>query len=141
MVPSKLASLKTTGSFVGASWGGVLIGVAGYLIGLYNAHFSMVEKGLYLTILLYGLFSVISVQKTVRDRAEGIRTTNIYYGVAWGSVIASLTILTVFLWNADMLLVEKGYYGITMTFAMFGVIAVQKKRTRLGDLLRADAGT
>lgn len=40
------------------------------------------EKGYYLTILLYGLFSAISVQKVVRDKMEGIPVTDIYMALA-----------------------------------------------------------
>ena len=34
---------------------------------LWNASMQLNEKGYYLTILLYGLFSVVSLQKSVRD--------------------------------------------------------------------------
>lgn len=84
------------------------------------------EKGYYFTILLFGLFAVISIQKTIRDRAEDIPVTNIYYGVAWFSVIASLSLLVIGLWNADMLLSEKGFYGLAMLMSLFGAITVQK---------------
>ena len=30
------------------------------------------EKGYYFTLLMYGLFSAVSVQKSVRDRLDGI---------------------------------------------------------------------
>ena len=84
------------------------------------------EKGYYFTILLFGAFAVISIQKTIRDRAEGIPVTNIYYGVAWFSVVASLSLLVIGLWNAEMLLSEKGFYGLAMVMSLFGAITVQK---------------
>lgn len=40
------------------------------------------EKGYYFTLLMYGLFSAISLQKSVRDCLEGIHVTNIYYGLS-----------------------------------------------------------
>jgi len=40
------------------------------------------EKGYYFTVLMYGLFSAVSVQKSVRDRMEGIPVTNLYYGIS-----------------------------------------------------------
>jgi uncharacterized membrane protein YiaA len=127
MAESKLVPQKPTGAFIGASWVALLIGVSSYLIGLRNAtSMELNEKGYYFTILLFGLFAVISIQKTIRDRAEDIPVTNIYYGVAWFSVIASLSLLVIGLWNADMLLSEKGFYGLAMLMSLFGAITVQK---------------
>lgn len=126
MVEPKLVPQKPTGAFIGASWFALLIGMFSYLIGLWNANMELNEKGYYFTILLFGLFAVISIQKTIRDRTEGIPVTNIYYGVAWFSVIASLSLLVIGLWNAEMLLSEKGFYGLAMIMSLFGAISVQK---------------
>lgn len=117
---------KPTPAFVGASWFVLLVGVISYLIGLWNANMELNEKGYYLVILLFGLFSVISLQKTIRDRDEGIAVTNIYYGVTWSCVIASISFLVIGLWNAQMLLSEKGFYGLAMVLSLFAVITVQK---------------
>jgi uncharacterized membrane protein YiaA len=127
MAESKLVPQRPTGAFIGASWVALLVGVSSYLVGLWNAtNMELNEKGYYFTILLFGLFAVISIQKTIRDRAENIPVTNIYYGVAWFSVIASLSLLIIGLWNADMLLSEKGFYGLAMLMSLFGAITVQK---------------
>lgn len=117
---------KPTPAFVGASWFVLLVGVISYLIGLWNANMELNEKGYYLVVLLFGLFSVISLQKTIRDRDEGIAVTNIYYGVTWSCVIASISFLVIGLWNAQMLLSEKGFYGLAMVLSLFAVITVQK---------------
>lgn len=126
MSEPKLVPQKPTGAFIGASWFALLIGVSSYIIGLWNATMELNEKGYYFTILLFGLFAVISLQKTIRDRAEEIPVTNIYYGVAWFSVIASISLLIIGLWNAEMLLSEKGFYGLAMLMSLFGAITVQK---------------
>lgn len=84
------------------------------------------EKGYYFTILLFGLFSVISVQKSVRDRLEGIAVTDLYYGISWFSTIAAIVLLVIGLWNADMFLSEKGFFGMAFTLSLFASIAVQK---------------
>lgn len=117
---------RPTAAFVGASWGALLIGSAAYLIGLWNASMQLNEKGYYLTLLLYGLFAAISLQKTVRDRAEGIRVTNLYAGLCWISLIVSVLLLTIGLWNATLERSEKGFYGMSFALALFAVIAVQK---------------
>jgi uncharacterized membrane protein YiaA len=129
---------KPTAAFIGASWAAVLLGIGAYLVGLWNAAILLSEKGYYLTLLLYGLFSVISLQKSVRDRQEGIPITDIYYGLSWFSTIAAIVLLAVGLWNADLALSEKGFYGMAYALSLFAVITVQKN-TR--DLAAADQAT
>lgn len=126
MAEKKLEPQKPTPAFIGASWLALVIGMGTYLVGLWNANMMLNEKGYYLALLLYGIFAVISVQKSVRDKAEGIPVTNMYYGIAWTSVLIVLLLLIVGLWNADLLLSEKGFYGVSMVMAMFAAIAVQK---------------
>ncbi|RZK51520.1 MAG: hypothetical protein EOO59_14935, partial [Hymenobacter sp.] len=59
-------------AFIIASWVALLAGMAAYNIGLWNAQMVLNEKGYYFTVLMYGLFSAVSVQKSVRDRQDGI---------------------------------------------------------------------
>jgi uncharacterized membrane protein YiaA len=84
------------------------------------------EKGYYFTILLFGLFSVISVQKAVRDKMEDIPVTEIYYSISWFTTLTSIVLLVIGLWHADLLLSEKGFYGMSFLLSLFAAIAVQK---------------
>ena len=118
--------VKPTAAFIGAAWASLGIGLISYCIGLWNADMVLNEKGYYFTVILFGLFSAISVQKCVRDKAEGVEVTDIYYGLSWFTTIASVVLLCIGLWNADMLLSEKGFYGMSFTLALFSSIAVQK---------------
>lgn len=113
-------------AFVGASWSALLLGAASYLIGLWNLRMPLGEKGYYFTLLLYGLFSAVSVQKAVRDRMEGIRVTGIYYGLAWFSILGALLLLFVGLWNAALPYSTRGFLGMAYALALFAAIAVQK---------------
>jgi uncharacterized membrane protein YiaA len=117
---------RPTAAFVSASWMAVLIGMTSYCIGLWNAYMELNEKGYYFTILLFGLFSVVSVQKSVRDRQEGIQVSDMYYGISWFTTIASITLLTIGLWNTDLELSEKGFYAMSFLLSLFAAIAVQK---------------
>jgi uncharacterized membrane protein YiaA len=117
---------KPSAAFVGASWFALLAGTAGYCIGLWNASMQLNEKGYYFTILLFGLFAVISVQKIVRDRAEGLAVTDLYYGLSWFATIAAMILLTIGLWNADLARSEKGFYAMAFCLSMFSAIAVKK---------------
>jgi hypothetical protein len=122
----KTGMQKPSNAFVGASWGVLLIGVTAFCIGLSNATMQLNEKGYYFTLLLFGLFSVISVQKSVRDKMEGIPVTEIYYGISWFSTITSITLLVIGLWNASLALSEKGFYGMAFVLSLFAAITVQK---------------
>jgi len=117
---------KPSSAFIAASWIALGAGMLGYLIGLWRSDMLLNEKGYYFTILMYGLFAGVSVQKCVRDRLEGIFVTDIYYGISWGSTILSIALLTVGLWNATLLPSEKGFYAFAFLLSIFGAIAVQK---------------
>ena len=117
---------RPTLAFTAASWLAVLIGVVGFMIGLWNAEMPLHEKGYYFVILLYGLFSAASLQKTVRDKLEDIPVTAIYYGLCWVSMAVCIVLLLISLWNADMLMSEKGFYIMSFMMSLFGVVATQK---------------
>ena len=117
---------KPTPAFIGASWAALGIGLISYCIGLWNVDMELNEKGYYFTIILFGLFSAISVQKCVRDKAEGIPVTDVYYGISWIMTISSIILLIIGLRNADIWLSEKGFYAMSFTLALFAAIAVQK---------------
>ncbi|WP_316836285.1 inner membrane protein YiaA [Pedobacter nutrimenti] len=117
---------KPSNAFIGASWAALIVGFAAYNIGLYNATMQLNEKGYYFTILMFGVFAAISVQKCVRDRLEGIPVTSIYYGISWFCTILCLVLLTVGLWNATLALSEKGFYAMSFVLTIFSAIAVQK---------------
>jgi uncharacterized membrane protein YiaA len=126
------AARRPTPAFVGASWLAVLVGVTAYLVGLYNARMSLSEKGFYLTVLMFGLFAAVSLQKSVRDRDEGIGVTTIYLGLCWLGVIAAVLLLTVGLWNSGMAASEKGFYAMSFVLSLFAAVAVQKNVRDLG---------
>ena len=127
---------RPTGAFVGAAWAAMGLGSVGFLVGLWNANMQLNEKGFYFTLLLFGLFSVVSLQKTVRDRIEGIPVTGIYYGIAWAAVAACMTLMSVGLWNADLTRSEKGFYAMAFALGMFGAVAVQKNIRDLTNFRR-----
>ncbi|ARV05805.1 hypothetical protein BTO04_03425 [Polaribacter sp. SA4-10] len=117
---------KPTSAYVGATWGVVIIGLLSYCIGLWNASMELNEKGYYFAILLMGIYAVISLQKVVRDKAENIKVSDMYYGISWVVVITSLLLLIIGLRNADLELSEKGFYAMSYLLSLFGAITVQK---------------
>lgn len=125
---------KPTAAFIGASWSVLITGMTAYCIGLWNASMLLNEKGYYFVILLFGLFAAVSVQKSVRDRLEDIPVTDIYYGISWFGTIASILLLVIGLWNADLLRSEKGFYAMSFTLSLFAAITVQKNTRDLALL-------
>jgi uncharacterized membrane protein YiaA len=117
---------RPSGAFIGAAWGAMLTGMAAFLIGLWNAQMQLNEKGYYFTILLYGCFAAVSLQKTLRDRSEGMSVTGMYVGLCWVSLIASILLLAVGLFNATLMPSEKGFYAMSFVLTLFAIIAVQK---------------
>lgn len=117
---------KPTPAFVAASWAALFAGGAAYGIGLFNADMLLNEKGYYLVLILYGLFSAVSLQKIIRDKIEGMHVTHIYYGLCWASVAICIALLAVGLFNANLALSEKGFYIMAFLLSLFGAVAVQK---------------
>lgn len=118
---------EPTPAFVGASWAALLVGVTSYLIGLYNAGMELNEKGYYFAILVFGLYSAVSLQKAVRDKDEGIPVTNIYYGISWFALIVSISLMAIGLYNAgSIVLSEKGFYAMSFVLSVFAAITIQK---------------
>jgi uncharacterized membrane protein YiaA len=120
------AATRPSAAFVGASWTAMMAGIGAFLIGLWNAQMQLNEKGYYLTLLLYGCFAAVSLQKTLRDRAEGQAVTGMYLNLCWVSLAASVALLVVGLWNAGLMPSEKGFYAMSFVLTLFAIVAVQK---------------
>lgn len=117
---------KPSLAYVGASWFVLVTGFISYLVGLRKSGMELNEQGYYFTVIMFGLFAVISLQKAVRDQQEGIPVTGIYYGLSWFTSLLSVVLLTVGLVNADLELSEKGFYGMSFLLTLFAAISVQK---------------
>ncbi|MDQ1818023.1 inner membrane protein YiaA [Massilia scottii] len=123
---SKQLPQRPTGAFIGASWAALFIGAGTFLIGLWNSTMQLNERGYYFTLLMYGLFAAVSLQKSVRDRLEGVKVTGIYFALCWVSLLLSMLLLTVGLWNATLAQSEKGFYAMSFVLSLFAAVAVQK---------------
>ncbi len=117
---------KPSNAFIAASWVALGCGMIGFLVGLWRAEMPLNEKGYYFTVLMFGLFAVVSLQKAVRDKLDNLPVTDIYFGLAWFATILSIVLLVIGLWNATLLPSEKGFYAFAFLLALFGAIAVQK---------------
>ncbi len=117
---------QPTTAYVFATWAALAIGVFGYLIGLWNATLEFNEKGYYLAVFLLSMFAAVTLQKTVRDKEEGIPVTGIFSSICWVAFLAGIALLILGLFNAQMLLSEKGFYCMAFALSLFAVITTQK---------------
>jgi uncharacterized membrane protein YiaA len=123
-----------TAAFIGASWAALFAGVAAYMVGLWNATMLLNEKGYYFAVLVLGLFAAVSLQKSVRDRAEGVAVTGVYFALCWLAVGIAVALLAVGLWNATLAPSEKGFYAMAFLLSLFAAVAVQKNVRDVGAL-------
>ncbi|HVI55672.1 MAG TPA: inner membrane protein YiaA [Luteibacter sp.] len=124
---------RPSAAFVGASWMALIAGMATYFIGLWRSDMQLNEKGYYFAVIMYGLFAAISVQKAVRDRLMNIAVTNLYYGLAWISLLIAIGLLCIGLINAQLGSSEKGFYAMSFGLSLFAAIAVQKNTRDSAD--------
>ena len=117
---------RASGAYIGATYACLGLGAFGFSLGLWNADMLLNEKGYYFTLLAFGLFAAVSLQKSVRDRAEGIPLSGTYFGLCYAAVGLALLLLSVGLWNATLLLSEKGYYAMSFILALYSAVTVQK---------------
>ncbi|MBB1485696.1 inner membrane protein YiaA [Oceanospirillum sediminis] len=129
---------QPTPTFVAASWLALSAGLGAYLSGLWNSDMPLNEKGYYLTVMLFGLFAAISLQKSVRDKMEGIPVTRIYYLLCWLSLIAAILLLVTGLWNATLTPSEKGFYGMSFILSIFASVTIQKNTRDLAGQASSD---
>jgi uncharacterized membrane protein YiaA len=119
--------MKPSFAFVSLSWVAALAGVVFYSALLFNSTaLTWSDKNFFFAILIFAVYSAISVQKIVRDRIEGVQFTNLYYGVSWLAVIVALGLFVNGLFNVNITLSERGFYGMAMLLTLFGAIAIQK---------------
>jgi uncharacterized membrane protein YiaA len=52
--------------------------------------------------------------------------TNVFLSMCWGAFFAAVSLLIIGLYNAEMMLSEKGFYGISFVLSLFAVVTAQK---------------
>ncbi len=117
---------KPTVAFVMVSWGCFIFGVGSYLLGLWNSMMELNEKGYYFALLLFSLFSAISMQKNVRDNIEGLKVSSMYMMSSRIALVSAVVLFFIGLKNAELLLSEKGFFAMAFILSLFSVVTIQK---------------
>lgn len=124
---------RAVSPYVLASVACLALGAGGFLFGLVNATtLALSEKGFYLTLLAFGLFAAISVQKNFRDKESGVPVSRLYSLLSYAATALALGLLGTGLFNAELALSEKGYYGMSFVLALFSAITLQKSVRDIG---------
>jgi uncharacterized membrane protein YiaA len=125
---------QPTQAYLFATWAAMAIGLAGYLLGLWNTEtMALNEKGFYFSVYIMSLYSAISLQKSIRDRTEGIPVTGMFLGTTWAVLGIAIGLMVVGLFNADLLLSQKGFFGMSFVLSLFAVFTVQKNIRDMTD--------
>jgi len=119
-------NIKPSKSFSIMAWLVLVTGFVTFNIGLLNSGLELSEKGYYFIVMLYGLFSALTVQKSTRDKHEKLPVSDLYLGISWAATIVAVILLVVGLTIADLELSEKGFFGMDFIVSMFAIIVVQK---------------
>lgn len=122
----KLQALRPSGAYISATYATLALGTLGFCVGLWNAEMMLSEKGYYFITLLFGLFAAVSIQRVARDKAEGIPVSSAYHSICYAALAISIVAIVLGLWNATLLLSEKGFYAVCFIMAIFSAITVQK---------------
>lgn len=111
----------------------LIASIGAYLIGVWNAQMELNEKGYYLICLLFGLFSAISLQKVLRDKLDENYVSDKYKFICLIATVSSLAFFLIGLWNATLLLSEKGFYIMSFLLALFSSATMQvNERNQVG---------
>lgn len=125
--PQATSARKPTSAFVGAGWLALGIFAITYLVALWRMGVPETETYFFVTVFAFGLFGVVSVVKSVRDREDGVPVTGIFYGLSWVAAGAPALIMAWYLWQVSLLNeLQRGLLFLTFMAAIFAAIVVQK---------------
>lgn len=113
--------------FKSVTVGMLIAGVVLFGVGVMNASLQTSEKGFYAINFVFGLFALVSYQKGIRDKYEGLPVSNSYQILALCCTLGSLGLLGIGLLNAESLaLSEKGYFLAVSLLSFFSSIVLQR---------------
>lgn len=122
----RLQSLNPSSLYVNLSYFAFLFSICVFGIGLFNAEMLLSEKGFYIIAIIFGFYSVITLQKALRDKMEGYDVNESYMKLSYFGVATPIILMAIGLWNAELQLNEKGFFAVTFIMTLFSSIVVQK---------------
>ena len=123
----RVVAAKPTAAFVGAAWLAVGVFSLTFLTALWRMPIPEPEVYFYVTVFAFGLFGVVSVVTSVRDKEEGVPVTGVFYGLSWVAAAAPVLTMGWYLWQVSGLdELQRGLLFLTYVASVFAAIVVQK---------------
>lgn len=126
MDSNKLQSLNPSAIYMNLSLFTFLFSIIVFGVGLFNAEMELSEKGFYTIAIIFGFYSVVTLQKTLRDKIEGYEVNEAYMKLSYVGVATPIILMAVGLFNAELELNEKGFFAVTFIMSLFSSVVVQK---------------
>lgn len=124
---------KPTAAFVGASWFALVVALGTYVVALWRMPLTYDQRWFYGTVLAFGLFGVIAVVKSVRDKEDDIAITPQFYFLSWVAALGPLIAFAIYLLNAPQDELTRGFLFLSYMFAVFAAVVVQRNVRDLAD--------
>ena len=90
---------------------------------------------------MYGLFSAVSLQKSVRDRMKEVPVMGIYFALCWVSLGLAVLLLFIGLYNINMTDSEKGFCARSFLLSLVAAVTAQKNARDIALASRDDPAT
>lgn len=124
---------KPTAAFLGAAWVALGVAVLTYGVAIWRMPLTADQRWFYGTILAFGMFGVVAVVKSVRDREDGIPVTGAFYGLSWIAAIGPLVAISIYLLNSSAEELQRGFLFLAYMFAVFASVVVQRNTRDLAE--------
>lgn len=139
--PGASGARKPTVAFMGAAWVALAVALGTYVVALWRMPLTYDQRWFYGTVILFGLFGVVAVVKSIRDRDDSIPVTPAFYGLSWIAALGPITAMSIYLLNAPQDDLARGFLFLTFMFAIFAAVVVQKIVRDLADWQAAQPAT
>lgn len=124
---------KPTVAFVGAAWAALVVAILTYSVAVWRMPLTADQRWFYGVLLAFGLFGVVAVVKSVRDREDGIPVTPLFYGLSWVAALGPLAVIVIYLLNSPADELQRGFLFLAYMFAVFATVVVQRNTRDLDD--------
>ncbi len=94
------------------------------------------EKGYYFAVRYWGCLPRHLIKRRCAISMKPFRPPRCTYTTCLVVFVIAVGLLVIGLWNATLLLSEKGFYGLAYFLSLFGAVAVQKNVRDVWDPTR-----
>lgn len=104
----------------------LVLGAVSFAAALYHVTAPAETKAFYVLTILFALFGVVALSKSIRDRVEHIPVNPVFYGLSYVAVLAPATFLAAILYYCDYAADTKWLIFASATLMAFAAASIQK---------------